>query len=128
METGKELKKILKERDMSQKQLSDLTGIPCSALSQYISGKSTPSDERLRLIERTLDLPECHLDAERAGSGMVKRISVEEAAHIMGLGVETLKAAMRAKECLPWGRAIETGKNAWVYWVNEITFKREMGL
>lgn len=47
---------ILKERKTSQADLSKLTNIPKSAISQYISGKFNPKPERVRIICRALDI------------------------------------------------------------------------
>lgn len=47
---------ILKERKISQAQLSALTNIPKSAISQYLSGKFSPKQGRVHIICRALDV------------------------------------------------------------------------
>lgn len=50
------LKSILLERGVTQAQLTALTGIPKSAISQYLSDKFKPKQERVYLISRALDI------------------------------------------------------------------------
>lgn len=40
------LKNLMKELDLTQSKLSDLTGIGKSSISQYLSGKNEPSKDR----------------------------------------------------------------------------------
>ena len=46
----------MKLRDMSQKMLCERTGIPKSAMSQYISGAFKPKQERTYLIAKALNV------------------------------------------------------------------------
>lgn len=50
------LRSVMKERGISQAQLSALTDIPKSAISQYLSRKFKPKQERVYLICRALDI------------------------------------------------------------------------
>ncbi len=55
------LKIALKNKNMRQSELCTLTGIPKSAMSQYVSGAFFPKQERLRLISEALNIPEVWL-------------------------------------------------------------------
>ncbi len=55
-ETGKNIKKELENKQMSQKQLCQITGISESAMSKYLSGKKEPRSDMLSKIARTLDV------------------------------------------------------------------------
>ncbi len=50
------LKKIMKQRGITQMQLSRKTNIPKSAISQYLSNKFSPRDGRLEIIAEALDI------------------------------------------------------------------------
>ncbi len=55
-ETGKNIKKELENKQMSQKQLCQITGISESAMSKYLSGKKEPRSDMLSKIARALDV------------------------------------------------------------------------
>ncbi len=50
------LKSTMIKKGITQAQLSLLTGIPKSAISQYLSDKFKPRQERIRIISTTLDI------------------------------------------------------------------------
>lgn len=69
------LKSTMKKNGVTQAQLSLLTGIPKSAISQYLSDKFKPRQERIRLISQTLDVSAawlCGLDDTKRISGAKK--------------------------------------------------------
>lgn len=47
---GEMLRDVLKAKNISQTEFSNLSGIGTSSISQYISGKNVPSDERIKDI------------------------------------------------------------------------------
>lgn len=55
------LKEALKRRGMSQKELSERTGISRAAISQYISGIILPRHDRLKIISEKLCVSESWL-------------------------------------------------------------------
>ena len=52
------LQEALDLRQMSQQELSDITDIPKSSISQYISGYAKPKDDRIHLISKALGVQE----------------------------------------------------------------------
>lgn len=50
------IKKILNERNMSKAELSRLTGISNSSLSEYLSGKYEPKQDKIALIAKALQI------------------------------------------------------------------------
>lgn len=52
------LKQALHNRNITQQQLSEKTGIPKSAMSQYLSGKFEPKQDRLELMANALEVSE----------------------------------------------------------------------
>ena len=52
---------FMKELDLTQSKLSDLTGIGKSSISQYLSGKNEPSKDRKQEIARALGVQDLSL-------------------------------------------------------------------
>lgn len=78
------LKEALATRKMTQKELCDLTGIPKSAMSQYVNGAFEPKQDRLEILAKALrvneawlmgyddvprDKPDINPEAEGGGAG-----------------------------------------------------------
>lgn len=53
-EFSQQLKNIMQIRNISQSELCEITGIPKSALSQYLSGAFKPKQERTYLLAKAL--------------------------------------------------------------------------
>lgn len=56
-----QLQKIMKEKGITQSELCKRTGIPKSAMSQYISGAFKPKQKRTYLIAKALNVSEAWL-------------------------------------------------------------------
>lgn len=57
MDIGKKILRIMKEKEMSQKQLAKASGITEAAISKYISGEREPRITFLKRIADALDVP-----------------------------------------------------------------------
>ena len=57
LDIGKKILRIMKEKEMSQKQLATASGITEAAISKYISGKREPRITFLKRIADALDVP-----------------------------------------------------------------------
>lgn len=57
MDIGKKILRIMKEKEMSQKQLAKASGITEAAISKYISGEWEPRITFLKRIADALDVP-----------------------------------------------------------------------
>ena len=55
------LKKALAIRNMKQAELAEMTGIPKSAISHYISGSFEPKQDRIYLMAQALNVSEAWL-------------------------------------------------------------------
>ncbi len=55
---NKRLKEIMEKRAITQSELCEKTGIPKSAMCQYISGAFQPKHERTHLIAKALNINE----------------------------------------------------------------------
>ena len=58
---SKRISKALSIRNMKQTDLCNITGIPKSAISQYISGAFEPKQDRIFVISEALDVSEAWL-------------------------------------------------------------------
>lgn len=70
MSFSEQLKKAMLERNMTQAELSALTGIGKSSISQYISGKNEPKELALNKIAEALDCSVAFLKGETECSDM----------------------------------------------------------
>lgn len=60
-ECYKRLREAMQLRNKTQADLCEETGIPKSAMSQYVSGKFTPKQTRLYLLAKALNVNEAWL-------------------------------------------------------------------
>ena len=65
-------------RNMKQSELCDITKIPKSAISQYISGAFEPKQDRIYLIAQALDVSEAWLMGYDVPMDRGKKISPNE--------------------------------------------------
>lgn len=68
MELNKKIEKLLAEKDMSQKTLSEKTGIGVSSISRYVTGEIVPSTVVIKKIAKALDVPTSYLVDDAAES------------------------------------------------------------
>lgn len=64
MTFSQKLKYILSEQNISQAELSRLTGINKSSICQYLSGKNIPSKKRQGVIATAIGMPEDYFGNE----------------------------------------------------------------
>lgn len=58
---SKRISRALSIKNMKQSELCDMTGIPKSALSQYVKGSFEPKQDRIFLIAQALNVSEAWL-------------------------------------------------------------------
>lgn len=68
------LKKILKERRMSQKDLADMTGLSTSVISDYINEKTLATPGSVQILSDALDIYKSDIDPTFKG-GLTKEAS-----------------------------------------------------
>ncbi len=120
------LKKVIKEKGITQAKLCTLTGISKSCISQYINGYIVPTKERQMRIARALELPEDYfLEAvkiqKEKKSGL--NMPVDVAAGIMGISNTTLRIQLQ-QGLHSWGVASRKG-NRYMYYINRRKFAKE---
>lgn len=119
----KYLKRLLKERGMKQIELCRLTGIPKSAMSQYLSGKHIPDENRRALIAGVLgETYDKEAEEERAGT-----LSVNDAAILLGKGRAFVTKGLQ-DGIFPWGYAVQSDSGRWSYYISRAKFHEHTGI
>ena len=127
------MKKQMAVHGITQSELAKMTGIGRSSISQYLSGKNEPTNERKSVIAEAIGCRVVDLDATETTSFPVdtdtkmKRLSVDQAAKLLGMNHETVRKGLR-QGVFPWGYAIKTSENHWVYFINAKKFAEIEGI
>lgn len=113
------------ERGITQGELSRITGIGRSSISQYLSGKNEPSDNRKIVIADAVGCSVEDLEDDEAypidPEFKIERLDVKEAARMMGMNHVTLRKGLQ-QGVFPWGYAIHTSEGRWAYFINAKKF------
>ena len=75
------IQKGLQEKNMKQSELVKITGLPKSAISQYVSGKHEPTQTPVYLIAKALDVSEAWLmgyDVPKTRAERIKTVVTPE--------------------------------------------------
>jgi len=129
MRFGDKLKKLMAELEISQKQLSDMTGIGKSSVSQYLSGRNEPSEARRRQIAAALGVQEDYFEifdpaAEITQDGCVN-VPIPVVAALMGKSRAWVMQGLQ-DGVFPWGYAVKMKK--WSYFVSSVKFTEHTGI
>ncbi len=109
MSFASNLKRAMTERSISQSELSALTGISKSGISQYLSGKYEPKE---RIVEKLADVLECSTaylmceDETNLDTFGMKNITVEQAAKMLGKSKQFVRVALQ-RGIAPFGFAVK---------------------
>lgn len=131
------LKMAMLDLKINQAQLVGLTGIGKSSISQYMSGKNTPTEERRKHIAVSLGLDPDYFEKENditvilpkkilEKSG-IEHLDVRIAAKLLGMNHNTVRKGLQ-QGVFPWGYAIHTSENRWVYFINAKRFAEIEGI
>lgn len=108
MNFAKNLKKAMEEKNISQSELSVLTGISKSGISQYLSGKYEPKGKIISKLAETLGCSTESLMCSETENVMnnSNNVSVEEAAKLLGKSKQFVRVALQ-KGIVPFGFAVK---------------------
>jgi len=106
------LKQVMEEKNMSQADLSAITGIGKSSISQYLSGKNEPKAKAVEKIAEALDVSTAYLnglttcnDSTDDPNGL-KNVPVTIAAQRIGKSEQFVRVGLQ-KRILPFGVAVQ---------------------
>ena len=125
------LKYAMEQADLKQSALSEQAGISKAAISQYLSGKNTPNQERIKALADVTGVTFVFLLGYVAGPVTdgrppVKKISVTEAARCMGISDQFVRIGLQ-RGLLPFGNAVPGTGNNWNYYINPAKFREYVG-
>lgn len=124
------LKQAMDERNMTQAELSALTGIGKPSISQYLSGKNEPKHDNIKKIADALQVNESFLDGteevmDEEVKDFDKNLPVEEAAKIMGKSKQFVRVGLQ-RGLLPFGSAVKLSSR-WTYYISPPRFYEYVG-
>lgn len=109
MSFTKLLNQALREKHLTGKQLSELTGIPQTTISGYRNGAS-PCPANLDILEEVLELNTEADDDEP--------FTIEDAARLLEMPLPMLKLALKKEKFKPqFGIALQRESGQWAYYV-----------
>jgi len=118
------LKSIMIERNINQTDLSSLTGVGKSSLSQYLSGKHLPSNRRIAEIAASLGVTIGRLTAnmqpppeEAPPNPSDQRVSIAETARRLGKSPQFVRVALQ-NGVAPFGFATKVTGNSYDYHIS----------
>lgn len=127
MTFSQKLKYILSEQNISQAELSRLTGINKSSICQYLSGKNIPSKKRQDVIATAIGMSEDYFGNENFKEPSIPypkipRLTLTETAGIMGVSQRALALAIQ-QGMYSWAQIKTTNilqSMQWEKWDNRI--------
>ena len=124
------LKAVMKEQNVSQKELCDMTGISASSMSQYLAGKNKPRKDGIKSIADALkcsvidltyvDRPTRYIsDTESMPGAFLTpgKMTVKDAARLLGKSTQFVRSALQ-QNIAPFGFAVKGRGNKWVYHIS----------
>jgi transcriptional regulator with XRE-family HTH domain len=136
MTFSEKLKKAMQELNINQRQVCGMTGKSKGSVSQYLSGKQTPSEDVQRDIAVSLGLDPDYFSRDDENpsipkivlqDGVIKRLLPEDAAKLMGVEKRTVRLGLQ-QGVFPWGYAIKTSETRWTYFINARRFAEIEGV
>jgi len=127
------LKKAMIESNMTQTQLSALSGIGKSSISQYLSGKNVPTDKAKKKLADALDVSvdyfneeTVHLDPAPDGCTL-KNVTVEHAAKLLGKSKQFVRVSLQ-RGVAPFGFAVKMSGDKYSYHISPKKFYEYAGV
>lgn len=134
MKFSEKLKKAMQQLNINQAQVVGLTGKSKGSISMYLNDKTTPSEKVQSDIAVSLGLAVDYFEQETAvvmlpkkTEGEIKRLLPEEVAALLGMDKGTVRKGLQ-QGVFPWGYAIKTSENRWVYFINAKRFAEIEGV
>lgn len=124
------LRDAMEKVEMSQAELSFLTGASKASISQYLSGRNTPGLDRIKAIADATGASFDYLigyGTPPAGAKQpVRKISVRDAARCMGKSEQFIRVGLQ-RGALSFGSAVPGVGARWNYYINPTRFRNYVG-
>lgn len=130
MTFAQRLKLALDEKNMTQAELSALSGIGKPSISQYCSGKNEPKPDNIKKLAEALQVNESFLDGSEElmddeSKEFDKNLPIEEAAKIMGKSKQFVRVGLQ-RGIFPFGSAVKLSSR-WTYYISPPKFYEYVG-
>lgn len=125
------IKAAMNQADMTSASLAKQTGLAASSISQYLSGKTKPSDRALSKMADALNVPLEYLSGKEIKTvptvqAAKKNLTCEDVARLMGKGKEFVRKGLQ-DGVFPWGYAVKTSSR-WTYFISAERFTEATGI
>jgi transcriptional regulator with XRE-family HTH domain len=128
MSFSQQMKKAMNDQNITQADLSNITGISRSGISQYLSGKNIPHPATVRQIADALNVSDEWLAAEdETNTGSIINMPIEQAAKLMGVGRQFIRVGLQDKT-LPFGYAVNISGKRFSYYISPRKFSEYTGI
>ena len=124
MNFAKNLKSVMDEQNINQTDLSNLTGIGKSSLSQYLSGKNVPHKQRILEIATALGVTTQRLTAKLRSETCEppeiitnQKVSIQEAARRLGKSQQFIRLSLQ-NGAAPFGFATKGSGSTYDYHIS----------
>ena len=123
MSFAENLKMAMDERQMTQSELSGLTGIGKSSISQYLSGKNIPKMAVMQKLADALETTVDYLQGKVVSSevsatkGEFRNVRVELAAKFLGKSKQFVRVSLQ-RGSAPFGFATKVSGDKWSYHIS----------
>ncbi len=132
MSFSERLKQAMVERNMTQAELSALTGIGKSSISQYVSGKNEPKEIALNKIADVLDCSVAFLNGTTncpdmtADPNGLKNVPVDMAAKLLGKSRQFVRVSLQ-RGIAPFGFAVKLSGERFSYHISPKKLEEYIG-
>lgn len=131
MTFAEKLKKLMNELHLSQRNISEMTGICTASISNYLLGKNEPYKERKREMALALGVQEDYfedfLPTSKIQDSSPVKMTVKLAAKLMRKSVKFVALGLQEGR-FPWGYAVQTSPNKWTYFISTVKFTEYTGI
>lgn len=126
------LRAAMEKAGMNQAELAACAGASRGAVSQYLSGQSTPGIGRMQALADAVGVSFDYLagneeavDRER-DSRSVRKIRIRDAARCLGKSEQFIRIGLQ-RRLLPFGSAIPGTGGSWSYYISPGRFRSYVG-
>ena len=129
MKFNAKLRVLMKDTNATQTQICNMTGISKASMSQYLSGKNEPSEQRKRDIAIALGVQEDYFDSFLPPEIEIQKncvnLPITMAARLMGKSVQWVAKGLQ-DGVFPWGYAVHM--KDWSYFISSVKFEEYTGI
>lgn len=114
MKFCKKLEIALKENGLNATELSKRIGVSKATMSNWVNGKTIPSEKYMKVLEEHLEFKE---EEKENSIG----ITPQEVATILGKSLQFIYLGLQ-RGIFPWGYAVLMDSGKWSYFINKKRF------